>query len=541
METLLLSDRCSGDICRAGEILRRGGLVAIPTETVYGLAANALDSDAVKRIYQAKGRPSDNPLIVHISDVSQLAPLVREVSEAAKRLAAAFWPGPLTIILPKSDLVPSATSGGLDTVAVRCPSHPTARAVIDAAGVPLAAPSANLSGKPSPTTFRHVQEDLTGRVDALLDGGDCTVGVESTVLTLAQDVPRILRPGGITLTQLRSVLGEVEVDPAVLHQLGEGKRAASPGMKYKHYSPSADVVILDASPEEYVRYVNQKGDGWALCFEEDVPFLQVPSVAYGSRYDGESQARHLFDALHSLDEVGAKKAYARIPSKRGVGLAVYNRLIRAAAFQVVNPVGCHVIGLTGPTGAGKSTVGDILRKEGCFVIDCDQVTRSPQVYDPPCLRELSEAFGPEIFQDGVLDRGELARRAFASEQARSLLGQITFPRILRRVRELLAEGREKGYRVLVLDAPTLFESGLDSACSRILVVNAPKEERLARVLKRDGISQEAALRRLEAQPSEDFYTSRADWVVENGPGVQTSEALRDFLEDLTEEPGSNRL
>lgn len=541
METLLLSDRCAGDIRKAGEILRRGGLVAIPTETVYGLAANALDGEAVKRIYQAKGRPSDNPLIVHISDFSQLAPLVREVPEAAKRLAAVFWPGPLTIILPKSDLVPTTTSGGLDTVAVRCPSHPTARAVIDAAGVPLAAPSANLSGKPSPTTFRHVQEDLTGRVDALLDGGDCAVGVESTVLTLAQGTPRILRPGGITLTQLRSVLGEVEVDPAVLHKLGEGKRAASPGMKYKHYSPAADVIILDASPEEYVNYVNRKGDGWGLCFDEDVPFLQVPSMPYGTRYDGASQAHRLFEALHSLDEVGAKKAYARIPSKRGVGLAVYNRLIRAAAFQVVNPTGVQVVGLTGPTGAGKSTVGEILKKKGCYVIDCDQVTRSPQVYDSTCLEELSNAFGPEIFEEGVLNRGELARRAFSSEEARMRLGQITFPRIIRRVRELLAEGASKGYKVLVLDAPTLFEAGLDSACSRILVVNAPKEERLARVLKRDNISKEAALRRLEAQPSPDFYTSRADWVVENGPGARVEEALGGFLEDLQVETGSNRL
>ena len=541
METLLLSDRCAGDIRKAGEILRRGGLVAIPTETVYGLAANALDGEAVKRIYQAKGRPSDNPLIVHISDFSQLAPLVREVPEAAKRLAAVFWPGPLTIILPKSDLVPTTTSGGLDTVAVRCPSHPTARAVIDAAGVPLAAPSANLSGKPSPTTFRHVQEDLTGRVDALLDGGDCAVGVESTVLTLAQGTPRILRPGGITLTQLRSVLDEVEVDPAVLHKLGEGKRAASPGMKYKHYSPAADVIILDASPEEYVNYVNRKGDGWGLCFDEDVPFLQVPSMPYGTRYDGASQAHRLFEALHSLDEVGAKKAYARIPSKRGVGLAVYNRLIRAAAFQVVNPTGVQVVGLTGPTGAGKSTVGEILKKKGCYVIDCDQVTRSPQVYDPTCLEELSNAFGPEIFEEGVLNRGELARRAFSSEEARTRLGQITFPRIIRRVRELLAEGASNGYKVLVLDAPTLFEAGLDSACSRILVVNAPKEERLARILKRDNISKEAALRRLEAQPSPDFYTSRADWVVENGPGAQVEEALGGFLEDLQGETGSNRL
>ena len=225
MDTLLLSDHCPDDIQTAGEILRRGGLVAIPTETVYGLAANALDGATVKKIYAAKGRPSDNPLIVHISQFSQLAPLVREVPQAAKELADAFWPGPLTIILPKSDLVPQEPSGGLSTVAVRCPSHPTARAVIDAAGVPLAAPSANLSGKPSPTTFRHVQEDLTGRVDALLDGGDCAVGVESTVLTLAEGTPRILRPGGITLSQLQSVLGKVEVDPAVLHQLEQGKKA----------------------------------------------------------------------------------------------------------------------------------------------------------------------------------------------------------------------------------------------------------------------------------------------------------------------------
>ncbi|MGI6255998.1 MAG: L-threonylcarbamoyladenylate synthase [Acutalibacter sp.] len=532
METLLLSDRCPGDIEKAGEILRRGGLVAIPTETVYGLAANALDGEAVKKIYQAKGRPSDNPLIVHISDVSQLPPLVKEVPEAARKLAAAFWPGPLTIILEKSQKIPDQTSGGLETVAVRCPFHPTARAVIDAAGVPLAAPSANLSGKPSPTTFHHVQEDLTGRVDALLDGGDCTVGVESTVLTLVSGTPRILRPGGVTLAQLEHVLGHVEVDPAVLHQMEQGQKAASPGMKYKHYSPAADVVILDASPEDYLQYVNERGDGWALCFDEDVPFLQVPTMPYGSRYDDASQAHRLFEALHQLDEAGAKKAYARIPRKRGVGLAVYNRLIRAAAFQVVNPRGLQIVGLTGPTGAGKSTVGEFLQAHGCWIIDCDKATRSPQVYDGACLAELSAAFGPEVLRDGALDRGELARRAFASQEARTRLGEITFPRILRRVRELIQTGVDQGCRILVLDAPTLFESGLDSACSRILVVDAPKEERLARVLQRDGITKEAALRRLEAQPSPDFYTSRGDWVVENPAGTQLEKLLAPILDEL---------
>ena len=229
METLLLRGDHKDEVARAGEILRAGGLVAIPTETVYGLAANALDPAAVRKIYEAKGRPSDNPLIVHIEEVSQLGPLALEIPESAQKLAKAFWPGPLTMILKKSRLVPALVSGGLETVAVRLPAHPVARAVIRSAGVPLATPSANLSGRPSPTKFSHVREDLSGRVDALLDGGDCTVGVESTVITLAEGVPRVLRPGGVTVEQLRQVLGRVEVDSAVLHRLEEGKKAASPG------------------------------------------------------------------------------------------------------------------------------------------------------------------------------------------------------------------------------------------------------------------------------------------------------------------------
>lgn len=535
METILLDGQNAQDIRRAGGILQKGGLVAIPTETVYGLAGNALCGETVKKIYQAKGRPSDNPLIVHISKTEQLASLVQEVPESARKLAEAFWPGPLTMILPKSSLIPPETSGGLSTVAVRCPSHPVARAVIEAAGLPLAAPSANLSGRPSPTTFAHVQADLTGRVDALLDGGDCQVGVESTVITLVEETPRLLRPGGVTLAQLRRVLGEVVVDPAVLHRMEEGQRAASPGMKYKHYAPAAEVVLVDASPEEYADYVNARGDGWALCFTETVSRMQVPVLPYGGRYDGASQAHVLFDALHRLDVQGIKKAYAQMPSKRGVGLAVYNRLIRAAGFQVINPQNHHILGLTGPSGAGKSTVGEILRRQGCFVIDCDQVTRSPQVYDAACLEELAQAFGPEVLQKGALNRQELARRAFSSQKARARLGEITFPRILRQVRACMREGQEQGFSLLVLDAPTLFEAGLDGACSRILVVDAPKEERLRRILRRDGLSEEAALRRLEAQPSGDFYTSRADWVVENGPGADLKASVAALLDDLRPE------
>ena len=234
MQTQLLQADAPGAIQTAAAILQNGGLVGIPTETVYGLAANALDGAAVAKIFAAKGRPMDNPLIVHISHFEQIYDLVREVPEAAKKLAEQFWPGPLTIILPKSARIPDEVSAGLDTVAVRFPSHPVARAVIDAAGVPLAAPSGNLSGHPSPTTAVHVMNDMDGRIEAVLDGGPCSVGVESTVVTLAEQPPRLLRPGGITLEQLRGVLGQVEMDDAVLHPLADGKRAASPGMKYKH-------------------------------------------------------------------------------------------------------------------------------------------------------------------------------------------------------------------------------------------------------------------------------------------------------------------
>ncbi len=334
MITEILRDS-QGGFARAGEILRAGGLVAIPTETVYGLAANALDPEAVKGIFKAKGRPGDNPLIVHITEVSQWAPLVSSLPGRALKLAERCWPGPLTIILPKSPLVPYETSGGLDTVAVRCPSHPAARAVINAAGVPLAAPSANISGRPSPTTFAHTYEDLSGLVDAVLDGGDCQVGVESTVVSLCGDVPRLLRPGGVTEGQLRSVLGELEVDPAVIGELKPGEPARSPGMKYKHYAPRARIEVIDGSPEEYIEYVNSLGETqgtYALCFDETAAEVKMPALAYGPRYDRETQARRLFYALHRLDELGAKRALAQLPGRTGVGLAVYNRLARAAGF-----------------------------------------------------------------------------------------------------------------------------------------------------------------------------------------------------------------
>ncbi len=338
METEFLKAGAPGHIERAAQILREGGLVGIPTETVYGLAANALDGRACARIFEAKGRPVDNPLIVHISDISQWDALVREIPENARKLAEAYWPGPLTIILPKAACIPDEVSPGLDTVSVRLPAHPVARAVISAAGVPLAAPSANLSGRPSPTTAEHVRHDLGGRIEAVLDGGECGVGVESTVVSLACDPPRLLRPGGVTLEQLEAVLGPVTVDPAVTKPLAEGAKAASPGMKYKHYAPAAPVKIVEGTREAYIRFVNSRAfeGAAALCYDGDAPELKIPFVCYGGENAPEKQARELFDALRRLDQIEAKIVYARCPPPEGVGLAVYNRLIRAAGFEVIH-------------------------------------------------------------------------------------------------------------------------------------------------------------------------------------------------------------
>ena len=340
METQILGNTPE-NIKKAAEILSGGGLVAIPTETVYGLAADALNGEAVKKIFEAKGRPADNPLIVHVAEFEDIERfnLVREIPGAAVKLAKSFWPGPLTIIMKKGSAVPDEVSAGLDTVAVRLPGHPAARDIIRAANTPLAAPSANLSGSPSPTTARHVINDMDGKIDAVFDGGSCAVGVESTVVTLAGGTPRLLRPGGITLEQLRSVLGTVELDSAVLSQLKEGQRASSPGMKYKHYAPKANVVLLKCGDEEFIDYVNaNKGVGVAaLCCDGDEEKLDVKCISLGSRGDYAAQAQRLFDSLRRIDGYGdIVTVYSRLPSTDGVGLAVYNRLIRAAGFEVID-------------------------------------------------------------------------------------------------------------------------------------------------------------------------------------------------------------
>ena len=318
----------------AADLLSRRQVVAIPTETVYGLAANALDEWGVKNIFRTKGRPQDNPLIVHIASMKMLPPLVREIPDIAKELAENFWGGPLTMIFPKSNKVPSVTSGGLDTVAVRMPANEAALDIIRRCGFPLAAPSANLSGKPSPTTAQHVLEDMDGKIPLIIDGGECTVGVESTVICFRKGKIHILRPGGVTAEML-SEFGEVEVDKAVTVQPDNKDRVLSPGMKYKHYSPKADVYIINARGEKFVDYCTKRGR-----YENKLVALGAGVKEQGIFMDygatSEIQAQRLFSLLRKADELGVSTVLVEIPEKEGMGLAVYNRLLRAAAFRVVD-------------------------------------------------------------------------------------------------------------------------------------------------------------------------------------------------------------
>lgn len=339
METKILKIRSVNqqqDIEQAAKILKDGGLVALPTETVYGLGANALDEDAVKSIFHAKGRPQDNPLIVHISDFEEIYNLVAEIPESAKLLAEKYWPGPMTLILKKSDKIPYVVNAGLDTVAIRLPNHDITREIIRKSGVPVAAPSANISGSPSPTSAKSVYDDLNGKIPLIVDGGECQIGVESTVISLLNNKPSILRPGGVTPEQIKAVLGDVEIDKAVLNKIDSSQKVASPGMKYKHYAPETKVVIVKGTQKEYLDFLKkQTGCFGALCFEEDADLVGCKFVTYGKSGNSLSQSNRLFSALREADSLGVDIVYARYPFEDGMGLAVLNRLLRSAAFEVI--------------------------------------------------------------------------------------------------------------------------------------------------------------------------------------------------------------
>jgi L-threonylcarbamoyladenylate synthase len=333
-------------IREAAEVIRSGGLVAFPTETVYGLGANALLDRAVRRIFEVKRRPKDNPIIIHIARFEDLSVLASEVPPAAERLARHFWPGPLTVILPRSDIVPDAPTAGLPTVAIRMPSHPVARALISEADLPIAAPSANLAGRPSPTSAAHVLSDLDGCIDLLIDGGEIVYGLESTVIDLTSDPPVVLRPGPITLESLRGVLGDVNLHPGALGHPSEDEAIArSPGMKYRHYAPRAQLVVVEGSPEripfkirELVREHKRRGlrVGAIVTAEHaDIDYAADVLKIVGDRRNPRSIARNLFRVLRELDAEGVEWAVIEGVEPRGIGLAIMNRLKKAAGHRVV--------------------------------------------------------------------------------------------------------------------------------------------------------------------------------------------------------------
>ena len=337
--TVLDPTQHAQDIARAAEVIQKGGLVVFPTETVYGIGGNGTDPAAAAAIYRAKGRPSDNPLILHIADPRD-AERYAITNEAYYRLAAQFMPGPLTVILPKKDIVPTTVTGGLDTVALRCPSHPVANALIREAGVAIAAPSANLSGKPSPTLASHVIDDLDGKVDVIIDGGAAEVGLESTIVSLAGDTPMLLRPGAVTHDALCLALGEVHIAPAVVEGLRENERPMSPGMKYRHYAPKATLTLLEGEEQDVTAFLaNTARDKCVgiLCYDEEIALMPASATLFpvGAKEDLTTQAHRLFAVLREADtNPDITALFAHLPPKNGLGLALYNRLIRAAAHTV---------------------------------------------------------------------------------------------------------------------------------------------------------------------------------------------------------------
>ena len=328
------------EIKKQSKLLSEGKTVIFPTETVYGLGANALDEDAVKKIYEAKGRPSDNPLIVHIYDKEEVYNLAENINEKAKTIMDKFWPGPITIILNKKDIVPYRTSGGLETVAIRMPSHLIAREIIKEAGVPIAAPSANISGRPSPTKADHVYEEMNGRVSGIVLGGDCNFGLESTVLDVTTENPMILRPGSITKEDLEKVIGEVLIDPS-LERKEDNKKAKAPGMKYTHYSPDADVYIVSGNREETISKINslvvennEKGlKTGVMCLEQNKNNYKGEVVSLGSTL--EEVGSNLFDVLRQMDKMNIDIVYSEEFSRNGVGQAIMNRLLKSAGYKTI--------------------------------------------------------------------------------------------------------------------------------------------------------------------------------------------------------------
>ena len=329
----------SQDLEYSCELLRSGQIVAFPTETVYGLGANALDSSASSSIFQAKGRPQDNPLIVHVADPCDIA-LYSDISHQPllEEIMNRFMPGPITVILPKKKIIPDSVTAGLNSVAIRCPSHPIARALISLSGIPMAAPSANLSGKPSPTRAAHVIDDFNEKIPMIIDGGDCVVGLESTVIRLMGRHIDLLRPGFVSLEDLLPLTDDISVSKAVLSPIDEDEKPESPGMKYRHYAPSASVTMVKGSDADVIRLFQEKAKEKCgiLCFDEDLAHLSGDYIiSLGRKNDLNAQAHSLFSALREFDALPISHIYARFTNQENIGLAVTNRLLRASAFHII--------------------------------------------------------------------------------------------------------------------------------------------------------------------------------------------------------------
>ena len=525
-------------ISAAAKILREGGLVGIPTETVYGLAANGLDETAVKRIFEAKGRPQDNPLILTIPGQQWLPRYCKDIPPLAYVLARKFWPGPLTMILKcRTDVVPSVITAGLDTVAMRCPNHPVTLAIIREAGIPVAAPSANTSGRPSCTTAQDVLEDMDGKIEGVVDGGPCTVGVESTILDLTCDPPRLLRPGGLPLEALEQIIGPISVDKAVVSPLQEGEQPKAPGMKYRHYAPKAPVTVFTGAPEASAREIARRVGPTTgiICFDEFAHLFPQQEVhTLGPSDDKLAQAQRVFDALRTFDNSGVTEILAQCPDSRGLGLAVGNRLKKAAGFHIVESDSQRIVlGLTGGTGAGKTSALNAIRELGGEIIDCDAVYHEMLDHDQE-LRNTINATFPGVFgPDGKLNRQKLGQEVFAKKERLDKLNSIVF-RFLIPELERRMEGIPDG--LYAIDAINLIESGLDRLCDRTIAVTAPTELRVRRIMARDNITEQYARLRISAQKPDEFYRGKCDLELNNAADTpeKFQREAKKFFERLVE-------
>ncbi len=509
-------------------ILKGGGLVAVPTETVYGLAASALNEEAVKEIFAVKGRPQDNPLIVHVAEPFEVEKYAASVPPLAKKAIDAFMPGPFTAILPKKSVIPSVTTAGMESVALRCPSHKIMHDIIAALSEPIAAPSANISGKPSPTGFSHCVNDLEGRVSGIVDGGESEVGVESTVVSFLTDKAVICRPGAVTYEMLSDLLGAENVT-----DVSEEKtdKPISPGMKYRHYSPSVPLYTVSGEgASEYIRKraESEKGIG-VIGFSESGFGGMAKFFDFGSKEKPKEQLARLFAILREADK--EKESLSLLlcerPDKKGEGKAALNRLDRAASHKniAVEKSLFKIIAVTGKSGSGKSAVArEAAERLGYGYIDCDAVANEIIWNFPPLTERIKEEFSVET-------KKELSKKVFSDKEALLKLNFLTLPVVISEIDKIIFElSREKSG--VIVDGATVIESGFAKRADKLVVIKAEKETAVSRIIGRDGIEREAALARIDAQKPDLFYEKEASRVIENNGSLE--EAVTAFASAVTE-------